>query len=67
MRTLPPIEISRSVDEGSVFCPVQMGHVEVDRCTKCGFVIWAEHDVTGALAEFVCEPSRAALLSGISI
>lgn len=67
MRSLPQVELPRSVDDGLVFCPVQMGYVEVDRCTRCGFMTRAEHDATGALAGFVCEPTHAALLSGMSI
>ena len=67
MRTLPPIELPRTVEEGSVFCPVQMGYVSVDRCTRCGFMVESTRDSSGALTEFVCSPSRAALLSSFSI
>lgn len=67
MRTLPPIELPRTVEEGSVFCPVRMGHVDVDRCTRCGFKAESTADSSGDVTELVCAPTRAALLSGFSI
>lgn len=67
MKSLPPIELPRSVERGSVFCPVRMGFVKVDRCTRCGYLNEAEYDADGELTEFVCSPSRAAFLAGMSI
>jgi len=67
MSTLPPIELPRTVEEGSVFCPVSMSHVSVDRCPRCGFMTDSTSDADGHLTEFVCSPSRAALLSSFSI
>lgn len=67
MRTLPPIELPRTVEEGSVFCPVEMGHVSVDRCPRCGFMNEPTRNSSGDLTEFVCCPSRVALISSFTI
>lgn len=66
MSSLPPIELPRTVEAGAVFCPVQMGYVGVDRCHRCGFMNRAQYE-DDEMTEFVCTPSRAALLSGMSI
>lgn len=67
MKTLPPIELPRTVANGSVFCPVRMRYIEADRCTTCGFLTEPTRDTRGELTEFVCTPSRAAFLSGMWI
>ncbi|MFP3880892.1 MAG: hypothetical protein ACLFWH_01085 [Actinomycetota bacterium] len=64
--TLPRIELPRSVKDNRTFCPVTMGYVGVERCDRCRFREEPAYDESGRLTEFVCTPSRAAWLSGIS-
>jgi len=66
-KSLPPVELPRSVDNQSVFCPVRMGPVGTQRCHECGFLTRPTVDSTGQLTGFVCSPNRPALLSGASI
>lgn len=66
MGTLLRIEPPQSVENHNVFCTVVMGYVDVDRCTRCGFLQQPVHDETGRMTGFVCTPSRSAWLSGMS-
>lgn len=64
---IAPIELTPSVQDGSVFCPTRMAYVGVERCLQCRFFVRLRYDTEDRLAELVCSPSRAALLSGMSI
>lgn len=66
-RTLPAIELPRTVEGRTVFCPVQVSHVDISNCTRCGYMRDAVYDRDDQLLEFVCTPSRNALLGGMSI
>lgn len=62
-----PKEMTRAVKDGTVFCAVQMARVDVDQCRTCRFLTRYEPDDSGEVTEFVCSPSYAALLGGMSI
>lgn len=66
-RTLPAIELPRTVDGRSVFCPLQVAHVDISNCERCGYMRDAVYDRDGEVLEFVCTPTRTALLGGMSI
>lgn len=62
-----PKEMTRLVKDGTVFCAVQMGRVDIDQCRTCNFLTRYEPDDSGEMTELVCSPSYAALLGGMSI
>lgn len=62
-----PKEMTRLVKNGTVFCAVQMARVDIDQCKSCNFLTSYKPDDSGEVTEFVCSPSYAALLGGMSI
>lgn len=62
-----PKEMTRSVEDGTVFCAVQMARIDIGPCRTCRFLTRYETDDSGEVTEFVCAPSYAALLGGMSI
>lgn len=62
-----PKEMTRTVKDGTVFCPVQMARIDIDQCRTCKFLTRYESDSSGEVTEFVCSPSYAALLGGMPI
>ena len=67
MTAPPPKEMTRSVEDGTVFCAVQMTRIDIEQCKTCGFLTRYESDESGEVAGLVCAPSYAALLGGMSI
>ena len=62
-----PKEMTRPVEDGTVFCAVQMARIDIAPCRTCRFLTRYEPDESGEVTEFVCAPSYAALLGGMSI
>lgn len=62
-----PKEMTRTVKDGTVFCAVQMARIDIGSCRTCRFLTRYEADDSGEVTEFVCSPSYAALLGGMSI
>lgn len=68
MKSPAPMELTRSVRDGSVFCPVKMARVDVESCVKCRFLTRVDHGASrDELTELACSPTWAALLGGMSI
>lgn len=67
MAASKPKEMTRLVEKGTVFCAVQMVRIDIDLCRTCRFLTRYEPDESGEVTEFVCSPSYAALLGGMSI
>jgi hypothetical protein len=61
------IELTPSIRDGTVFCPIRSSYLDMDRCTGCRFLVHLRAETTDVTAEIVCSPTWAALVGGMWI